>query len=423
MTTPDTIERFDTDHPELFHPKLAGKSAPWSPAVESEREWWDTHVSYWKIKRYGQGLSLVCASFENPKAKGNIILVTGWSECFLKYATLIRELYKEGFSVHTYDHQSQGLSDRNLPDSPQSTFVHNFQDYVDDFTHFAEHVKANSSNKGNNINGSSSSSSNKKQLDTFLVAHSMGGLVTAIAMSTNPSLVQRAVLCAPMFRNKCGMKALEYRYPLPQVIAYWVTWAACYAGLGTMHALGYFTEEPTDKLPLNLTTSCELQLRDWQRLRAKYPEIMSTCVTNDWVKTSIEAQKTFSRRYNLVATNTLILSAENDHFVHNRAMAMYVEKNKNCQMFCAPDSCHELFFEKEKVRGACLAAVKQFFTNASHDVLSVTNASPLTVHDKSKPLYSSFEQATRIIGYCIGTAGCLIGIIMMASGGGNARRR
>ena len=47
--------------------------------------------------------------FERPHAKGIVILVTGWSECFLKYSSIIRTLYEDGFDVHTYDHQSQGI--------------------------------------------------------------------------------------------------------------------------------------------------------------------------------------------------------------------------------------------------------------------------------------------------------------------------
>jgi alpha-beta hydrolase superfamily lysophospholipase len=79
-----------------------------SPVIEGE--WWDSHVQYSKVNR--QGLDIITAEFINPEAKSVIILVTGLSESFLKYAELIRSLYERGHFIFTYDHQSQGLSGR-----------------------------------------------------------------------------------------------------------------------------------------------------------------------------------------------------------------------------------------------------------------------------------------------------------------------
>ena len=87
-------------------------------------------------------------------------------------------------------------------------------------------------------------------------------------------------------------------------------------GLGTMNAIGYFKENSRDVLSLNITTSDQTQLNNWSKLRLKYPEVMSTCVTNDWVVQSIRAQKKFSRLYEFIGTNTLILSADNNKEVN-----------------------------------------------------------------------------------------------------------
>lgn len=78
-------------------------------------------------------------------------------------------------------------------------------------------------------------------------------------------------------------------------------------GLGSMHCLGYFKEKPTDKLSLNVTTSDQEQLSNWQDLRMRYPAMIATCVTNDWILHAIRAQKRFAHRYETVRTNTLIL--------------------------------------------------------------------------------------------------------------------
>lgn len=150
-------------------------------------------------------------------------------------------------------------------------------------------------------------SKENSHLPVFLVAHSMGGLIASMAMSRLPTLVNRAVLCAPMIRNKCGMKYFDFKNPPPQSFVYWLTYVCCYAGMGTMHCLGYFKEKPTDKLNLNVTTSDQDQLTNWQDLRMRYPALIATCVTNDWILHSIRAQKRFSHRYQFVRTNTLVL--------------------------------------------------------------------------------------------------------------------
>lgn len=169
-------------------------------------------------------------------------------------------------------------------------WVNSFEDYTDDFVYFVTAIAKEYSH-----------------LQMFLLAHSMGGFIAVNAMSRLPALINRAVLCAPMLRNKCGMKVLDYKYPLPQTVAYWLTLFACQLGMGTMHAIGYFKEKPTDKLPINVVTSDQTQLTKWQDLRMMYPDLITTCVTNDWTVHAIRAQRKLAARYEFVKTNILIL--------------------------------------------------------------------------------------------------------------------
>jgi hypothetical protein len=39
-------------------------------------------------------------------------------------------------------------------------------------------------------------------------------------------------------------------------------------------------------------------------MREKYPQLIATCATNDWVVRSIKAQKKFASRFQFVRTNT-----------------------------------------------------------------------------------------------------------------------
>ncbi len=308
----------------------------------------------------------------------------------------------------------------------QSLWVNAFEDYVDDFVYFVTTI-----------------AKEYVHLPMFLVAHSMGGFISAVAMSRLPTLINRAVLCAPMLRNKCGMKAVDFQYPLPQPVAYWFTSLACYMGMGTMHALGYFKETPEQTLPLNVVTSDQQQLCKWQDLRRKYPSsLITTCVTNDWLIHSVRAQRKFAARYEFVKTNTLILryesrsvvvlgffnicpfillrSAEKDYLVYNRAMAQFVKKAPASKMFCAPGAYHELLCENETVREAVLKVVGDFFSQRADDVADVQPCFPLVAHDATSPIYSWPEILIRAGGIVLASVGIVVGCAMVV--GGDKRR-
>lgn len=101
--------------------------------------------------------------------------------------------------------------------------MHSFQDYVDDFVYFSTTV-----------------SREFPRLPVYLIAHSMGCLIASLGLVRHPSLVSRAVFSSPMFRNKCGIKSLDMRLVVPQLIAHWMSYCASQFGLGAMNTLGYF---------------------------------------------------------------------------------------------------------------------------------------------------------------------------------------
>jgi alpha-beta hydrolase superfamily lysophospholipase len=282
-----------------------------------------------------------------------------------------------------------------LPDT-QSTWVNTFDDYVDDFTFFATSVPTS-----------------VKSLPLFLVAASMGGLISAIAISRIPHLINRAVLLAPMFRNKCGMKCFNYQWPIPQPLAYWLAQISCYFGGGKMHCIGYFNENPDRNMPLNVTTSSQEQLHIWNTIRRENPMVLSTCVTNDWLYHSLRAQRKFETRHPFIHTNTLIVCAEHDYFVYNRAISHFAQHVPNSKVLFAPSSYHEVWAEKDTIRGATLKAICDFFSQKSDDVLLVEPSTPLIVYDHTQPTYSVWEATFRSSGILLATLGVVIGLSMV----------
>lgn len=346
--------------------------------------------------------NIYVASFENPDATASVVLTTGWSETFLKYGSIIRTLYEEGYNVYTYDHQSQGLSGRWLPDT-QSTWVNSFDDYVNDYVYFVTQILQNDRNK----------------LKIYVLAHSMGGFVAAVAMARNPSIINKAVLIAPMLRMKCGTRQMNYRFPAPQPIVHWLAYLNWVVGLGTAHSVGYPNEVCTDKVPRDTFTSDEEQLENMEALRRKHPNTIATCVTNDWIRKSLELQIEFSRLYSLVRTNCLILNATKDYLVYNRAMEDFTDAAAHTRLATVPDSYHELLFESDDKRIPVENQILEYFNQSSDDVSELRINPLFEVYNREnkahlRPSLMSLGE-TCVRGSCLvlGTVGIVVGLSML----------
>ena len=367
----------------------------------TQEGWWKEHVSYSKFNR--QGVDITCASFHSEDAKANVFLIIGWNQTFLLYADFIRALVHNGFNVFTYDHQGQGLSERWITDS-SSTWIHSFDDYCDDLAFYITTVCRNN-----------------PSLPTYAVAHSLGGLIAGITMSRNPTLINRAILTAPMLRNKYYFTFLDHWIFIPEPIIYWTTSVLCFLGLGYFRALGLLQEPPTDKLflheffehsPIQMQTSDEGQLQNQRVLRQRYPSVTSSAVTNDWVHLCISAQRKFFRRFSFVSTNTLVLCASSDSFAHNRAMVEFAQHAVSCKMLIAPCS-HEILFESPGIRNAATSIILDFLRQESDDVHSVKAKDPFSMVDPSFTSLSVTEKIVRGAGLVVGSVGAIAGILLM----------
>ncbi len=121
--------------------------------------------------------------------------------------------------------------------------------------------------------------------------------------------------------------------------------------------------------------------------------------------------------YTLELINDIFLnSAENDRFVYNRAMAMFVKKAPACKMFLAPGASHELLNENETIREAVLKVIGDFFSQKADDVSQVQPCFPLEPYSATTPIYSWPEVLFRATGIVLAGVGILIGCVMIVRG-------
>jgi len=288
--------------------------------------------------------------------KGNdeiIVFLTGWNETFLKYEPFLMELSNAGFEVFSYDHQSQGISSRVLERKVGYTYVHRFEDYVNDLICFITQVVQK-----------------ERKIPVNVIAHSMGGLITGMASIQMPHLFNRIVLSAPMFEFKTA--------PFPPFFAKYLSQFMVSLGLGQLLAPGA-QEDSDPQVPVSKKYSHSTKNLDkWNKLRKTEPIIVMKGVTYAWVRTAFLAQEWFRQRMDCVKVPYLLFQADDDVFVRNephdefcaRAACSSIIKFENCY--------HEILMEEDRIRNRAVNATIEFLRHGT-----VTQPSAISVQKKS----------------------------------------
>ncbi|MCJ8320131.1 MAG: alpha/beta fold hydrolase [Colwellia sp.] len=280
-----------------------------------------------------------------------LVIVPGRSEGYLKYQELSYDFYQLGFDIFIIDHRGQGISERLLPNKNKG-YVESFEDYNEDLHVFISTIVI-------------PQCTNKP----YLLAHSMGGIISARYLQKHPTTIKAAVLSSPMIAiNSGGIPA-------------WLVKALIHS---TVQLNQWFSEQPwyflgqsdveadTYHAKTFAKTSLmhsKLRYDQFMKIYQSTPEIQLGGVTVHWLEQALAAEKIVFENLNTLTTPTLVLQAGDDSIVDNEV------QNEFCRQLHQrhPHSClngkpvvinnarHELLFESDKYRDQALQHIVNWF--------------------------------------------------------------
>jgi len=298
-----------------------------------------------------KNINIHYVKFLNPKNQRCLILVPGRSESYLKFKELSYDLYNQGYDVFIIDHRGQGLSDRMLIDS-QKGHVENFQYYVDDLSFFIENiVKIHCKSRLNNVK-------------PYLLAHSMGGAISARYLQQSPNTIQAAVLSSPML----GFRSVG----IPKVFLSAIVKIFWQLNQWLNKEPWYFIgqkEFAENSFENNSLMHSKLRFQQFMQLYKATSKIQLGGITIQWLIESMKALDNIFIDIKKITTPLIILQSGEDKIIDNQA------QNDFCQQLhiFAKQSCpdgkptviagayHELFFERDEFRDKALESALDWF--------------------------------------------------------------
>jgi len=271
--------------------------------------------------------------YENPNAKGSIVIIQGRTETTFKYAEQIYDFYHMGYSVYVFDSRGQGYSKHLVEGHPTFGHIENFNDYVDDLREYLDKVVLN-----------------RKKGKLLAYCHSMGAAVGALFELKYPGAFDGYVWQSPMFEINTR--------PFP----YW----AARMIVGTMDLFGRGTSLPPLQKDFhedekNNVTSSEVRRNYVFKQRIKERSALIGPATAGWANQALIATRVIANHSNQLRAPVLVLEAGKDEYVNSEGIKKVCQKAQSCQKIVFEAGMHELYLENDSIRRKLLDEVDHFF--------------------------------------------------------------
>ncbi|MGL5091015.1 MAG: alpha/beta fold hydrolase [Aeromonas sobria] len=301
-------------------------------------DFWRQHAVEGEFKGK-DGVTIRYAALRQAKVDRAILIVNGRVESYLKYQELAWDLWRQGYSLYLIDHRGQGMSGRMLAD-PQKGYVDHFDDYVLDLKQFHDQVIIAD-----------------QPAKLFLLAHSMGGAISARYLERWPDDIKAAVLSSPMLGINLGGLPKWLAKGLATTIGTvggWIGEPPYGPGQGGYQDHGFADNE---------LTHSQSRYQAFRQLYEQHPQIKLGGATAHWIYQGITGADAAIADAGAIKTPLLVLQAGNDSVVENAAQDRFCTL-ANCEggkPLRIEGAWHELFIESDDKRQPALTAMAEFF--------------------------------------------------------------
>jgi lysophospholipase len=290
------------------------------------------------------GVVIRCRTFLHASRRGAIVIAAGYTENMRKYSETAFDLYQAGFSVFLYDHRGQGYSQRLLTNPTLGT-IDEFAYFGDDLHQFVTTIVRKELKR-----------TNQSPEHVYLLAHSLGGAIGALALEKYPGDFRAAVLSAPMLKlNLRGWNE-----------------SAAQVFLDVQSLLG------RDELPVtaprdpstipfseNTVTHSEARFEFQRQVLTKEPGLKIFAPTHRWVRKAIAGSRAARKNGASIRSPILILQATQDSFVEAEGQREFCQAAARCKILEVQNARHEILQERDQVRDLALKTAIAFFDQAN----------------------------------------------------------
>ncbi|SFD02729.1 alpha/beta fold hydrolase [Pseudoalteromonas denitrificans] len=295
-------------------------------------QFWQTQICQGILNTQDANLAYAYAL---PKVEENtlftIVICSGRIESLLKYKELIWEFNKNNIAVFILDHRGQGLSSRALKNS-HIGHIDSFDQYSADFNQFNLQVV-------NKVNHKTK----------FLLAHSMGCVIACDYLNNYAHSFEKVVLCSPMFGINTGN--------IPLWLAKMLALILDKLGLGGGYAPGQSNYQITSFIDNELTQS-ETRYQIFTDCYQSTEQIKLGGTSISWLNAAFNAMK--KAMEHPIKLPCLILQAQADTIVSNRAQTSLHKKMPLSQLEILENGKHELLCETDIIRQKTMSLIYQF---------------------------------------------------------------
>ncbi len=289
--------------------------------------------------RAGDGTKIAYRSLppaSGTPGRGTVVFVHGYSESMLKHAEILLDLTRAGYHVFALDLRGMGESQR-LVNERHIGHVERFEDYVRDLRQFVADIVVPASSR-----------------PLFLLAHSMGGMVSAEMLAAGPSPFTAVAYSAPMF----GIKTRGFPPWLVNTVIGFNVWR----GKGSDYRPGGSNPDPSREDGSKSTvTHSVARANATNALYKKRPDLVIGGQSNRWMAEAIAATNRAARLARKISVPIKIFQAGEDNTVTAEGQEEFCQAAPHCELRVVAGARHEILQEIDSLRTPVISEILNFF--------------------------------------------------------------